>query len=67
MKAHWVVRALHACVFSLPRGVCELPRTSDTTIVVVSDGLGPTGCEAPSPVLVVSELRELVFQLDMPT
>ena len=67
MKAHWGVRALHACVFSLPQGVLEPPRTSDCTIVVVSGGLGSTGCEAPSPVLVVTELRELVFQLERPT
>ena len=67
MKAHWGVRALHACVFSLPQGVLEPPRTSDCTIVVVSGGLGSTRCEAPSPVLVVTELRELVFQLERPT
>ena len=67
MKAHWGVRALHACVFSLPLGVLELPRTSDCTIAVVSGGLGSTGYEAPSPVLVVTELRELVFQLERAT
>ena len=67
MKAHWGVRALHACVFSLPQGVLEPPRTSDCTIAVVSGGLGSTRCEAPSPVLVVTELRELVFQLERPT
>ena len=61
MKAHWGVRALSACVFSLAQGGLEPPRTSDCTIVVVSDGLGSTGCESPSPVLVVTELRELGF------
>ena len=29
--------------------------------------LGPLGFEAPSPVLVVTELHELVFQLERPT
>ena len=67
LKAHRGVRALHACVFSLPKGVLEPPRTSDCTIVVVSGGLGSPECEAPSPFLVVTELRELVFQLEMPT
>ena len=67
MKAHRGVRALHACTFSLPQGVLEPPRISDCTIVVVSGGLGSTGCEAPSPVLVVTELRELVFQLERAT
>ena len=67
MKAHWGVRALHACVFCLPRGVLEPPRTSDCTTVVVSGGLGSTGCKAPSPVLVGTELREIVFQLERPT
>ena len=43
------------------------PRTSECTIVVVSGGLGSTECEVPSPVLVVTELRELVFQLERPT
>ena len=42
-------------------------RTSDCTIAVVSGGLESTQCEAPSPVLVVTELRELVFQLERPT
>ena len=42
-------------------GVFEPPRTSDCTVVVVSGGLGSTRCEDPSPVLVVTELRELVF------
>ena len=67
MKAHWGVRALHACVFSFPRGVLEPPRASDCTIAVVSGGLGSTGSEAPSPVLVVTDLRELVFQLERAT
>ena len=61
MKTHWGVRALHDCVFSLPQGVLELPRTSDCIIVVVSGGLGSIGCGASSPFLVVTELRELVF------
>ena len=42
-----------------PQGVVELPRLSDCTIAVVSG--------EPSPVLVVTELRELVFQLERPT
>ena len=67
MKAHWGVRALHACGFSLPEVVLEPPRTSDCTIAVVSGGLGSTRCEAPSPVFVVSELWELVFQLERAT
>ena len=67
MKAHWGVRALHACVFSPLLGLLKPPRTSDCITVVVSGGLGSTGCEAPSPVLVVTELRELVFQLVSPT
>ena len=45
-------------------GVLKPPRASDCTIVVVSGGLGSTGCEAPSPLLVVTELSELVFQLE---
>ena len=61
MKAHWGVRSLHACVCSLSQGVLEPPPTYDCTIAVVSGGLGSTGYEAPSPVLVVTELRELVF------
>ena len=67
MKAHWGVRAFHACVFSTPQGALEPPLTSDCTIAVVSGGLESTGCEAPNPVLVVTELRELVFQLERPT
>ena len=67
MKAHRGVCALHACVFSIPQGVLEPPRTSDCTIVVVSGGLEFTRCDAPSPVLVVTELRELVFQPERPT
>ena len=35
----------------------EQIRTSDCTAVVVSGGLGSTRCEAPSPVLEVTELR----------
>ena len=50
-----------------PQGVLEPPRTSDCTIVVVSGGHGSTWSEAQSPVLVVTELRELVFQLERPT
>ena len=45
----------------------EPPRTSDCTTAVVSGGLASTKCEAPSPVLVLTELRELVFQLERPT
>ena len=63
MKVHRGVRALNACVFSLPQGVLDLPRTSDCSIVVVSGGLGSTRCEEPSSVLVVTELREEVFNL----
>ena len=66
MKAHRGVRALDACVFSLPKGVLEPPRTSDCTIAVVSGGLEFIWCDAPSPVLVVTELRELVLQQEMP-
>ena len=61
MNAHFGVRALRARVFSLALGVLEPPRTSDCTIAVVSGGLGSTRGEAPSPFLVVTELRELVF------
>ena len=49
------------------KGVLELPRASDFTIVVVSGVIGSTGCEALSPVLVVTELRDLVFQLEWAT
>ena len=66
MKALWGVRALHTRVFSLPQDSFEPPLTSDCTIVIVSGGLGSSGCDAPSPVLVVTELRELVFQLERP-
>ena len=66
MKAHRGVHALHACGFSLPQGVLEPPRTSDSTIAYVPDGLGSTWCVASSPVLVVTELGELVFQLERP-
>ena len=67
MKAIWGVRALHACVISPPLDALELPRTSDYTIAVVSCELGSTGFEQPRPVLVVTELWELVFQLERPT
>ena len=67
LKAHWGVHALYACVLSPPQGALELPRTYDTTVVVVSGGLGSTGCEAPCLFLVVTDLRELVFQLEKPT
>ena len=67
MKAHWGVRALHACVFSFFQGVLKQPCTSDCAIAVISGGLKSTGCEAPSPFLVVTELRDLVFQLDRAT
>ena len=67
MKAHWGVRALHACVFSPLLGLLKPPRTSDCITVVVSGGLEFIWCDAPSPVLVLTELRELVFQLEMPT
>jgi len=36
MKAHWGVRALHACVFSPLLGLLKPPRTSDCITVVVS-------------------------------
>ena len=67
MKAHWGVRALHARVFGLPQALLEPPRASDCTIIVVSGGIGSTRCEVPSPFLVVTELRELVFQLERAT
>ena len=67
LKAHWGVRALYARVLSLALGVLEPPRTSDSTIVVVSGGLGFIRCDALSPVLVVTGLRELVFQQERPT
>ena len=67
LKAHLGVRALRACVVGLAQGVPEPLRTSDCTIVDVSGGLQSTGCQAPSPVLVVTELREPVFQLERPT
>ena len=67
MKEHWGVRALHARVLSLSQGVFEPPLIFDCTVVDVSGGIGSTGCEAPSPLLVVSELWELVFQLESPT
>ena len=52
---------------SLPQRAHEPLSTSDCTAVVVSRGLGSTGCETPSPVLVVTELREVVFQLERRT
>ena len=61
LKAHWGVRALNDRVSSLLWGLLEPPRTSDCTIVFVAGGLGTTRCEAPSPFLVVTELRELIF------
>ena len=61
------MRALCACVVGLAQGVLEPARTSDCTAVVVSGGLGATRCEEPSPVLVVTKLRELVFNLERPT
>ena len=67
MKEHWGVRVLLACVFGLSRIVLEPPRISDCTIAVVSGVLGSTRCEAPSPFLVVTERRELVFQQEGPT
>ena len=67
LKEHLSVLALHACVFSLPQGVPEPPRSSDCTFAVVSGEIGSTRCEAPSPFLVVTVLRELVFQVKMET
>ena len=67
LKADLGVRALHARLFNFSKGVLEPPRSSDCSIVVVSEGLGSTRCEEPCPVLVVTELRELVFQLERPT
>ena len=67
MEAHWGVRALHDRVFSLLQDVQEPPRTSDCTIVIVSGGLGSAECGASSPVLVVTELREIVFRLEAVT
>ena len=67
MKEHWDVRALRACDFSLAYDMLEPPRTSDCTIVFVSGGLEFIYCDAPSPVLVVNEPRELVFQLKRAT
>ena len=61
MKAQWGVPALHACIFSLLQGELVPPHTSDCPIVVVSWGLRSAGCDAPSPVLVVTEFRELVI------
>ena len=42
-------------------------RVADCTIAVVSGKLGSTRCEAPSTVVVITELRELVFQRERPT
>ena len=57
------MRALHARVFSFTLGLVDPPRTSYYSIVVISGGLGSTGCEVPSLVLVVTEFRELGIQL----
>ena len=55
-------------VFSLSQSVLEPPRTFGCTIAVVSGGLGSTRCDALSPFLVVTELRELVvIQLEKQT
>ena len=59
MNANWGVRALHACVFGLSQGVPEPHRLFYCAVVVVSGKLEFTRSEAPSPVLVVTELREL--------
>ena len=67
LKAHWGVRALHTRVLSLAYGMLEPSSTADCNIVLVSEGLEFTRCDAPSLVLVVTELRELVFQLERPT
>ena len=67
MKEHWGVSALHDRVFSHPMIGFEPPRASDCAVVVVSGVLGSTQCEELSPVLVVTELREPVFQLERPT
>ena len=61
------MHALHVCDFSLAKGVLEPPGSSDCTIAVVSGRLRATRCEAPSPFLVLTELREIVFQLERPT
>ena len=65
--ANWGELALYASVLSPTWGVLVLPRASDCIIVVASGGLWSSGFEAPSPFLVASELRELVFQLERPT
>ena len=67
MIAHWGVRALIANVFSLLEGILEPPHTTNYTIVVVSGGLEFLRCEAPSQILVLTELRELDFKLERPT
>ena len=67
LKEHWGMHTLHARVFGLPKCVLEPPRTSDCTINVVSGGIKSLRCAAPSSVLVVTELRGLVFQLERPT
>ena len=67
LKEHWGMRTLHARVFSLPRVCWSRPVHLICTIMVVSGGIESPRCEAPSPVLVVIELRDLVFQLERPT
>ena len=67
MKAQRGVRALHACVLSLTQGVLEPPRTSDCTIVIVYGGLEFFLVRCAKPGFRVSELRELVFQLERAT
>ena len=52
--------------FGLPQGALDPPRTSDFNIAVVSGGDGSSWWKAPSPFLVVTELRELVFQMERP-
>ena len=47
--------------FGLPQGMPEPPLSSDCTIVVVFGGLEFIRCEAPSKILVLTELRELFF------
>ena len=61
------MRALHARVLTSVKGVLEPPLTSDCTAVVVSGGLVSTLYDEPSPVLVITELRGLVFQVERPT
>ena len=67
MKAHRGVRAHHACVFSLFQGALEPP----AHLIALSQSflvdLGQLDARRQARVLVVTELRELVFQLEMPT